>query len=119
MIEAAGHGVLLYVFPHERASVLADFKIQTAPYSGQQAVPNPGGQDLTSSESAAFSSGAGRLRDFGLGAQVLVDLGCGKIRLITNNPRRVVGASGHGLDIVECLPIRLPAKVVALREQEG
>ena len=62
---------------------------------------------------------AERLRDFGLGAQVLADLGCGKIRLITNNPRRVVGASGYGLDIVECVPIRASAKVVALREREG
>ena len=60
-----------------------------------------------------------RLRDFGLGAQVLTDLGCGKIRLMTNNPRRVVGASGYGLDIVECVPFRATAKVVPLREQEG
>ena len=50
---------------------------------------------------------------------MLAELGCGKIRLLTNNPRRVVGASGYGLDIVECLPIRASAKVVALREQKG
>ena len=53
------------------------------------------------------------------GTQVLADLGCGKIRLLTNNPRRVVGASGYGLHIVDCLPIRAAAKVVPLREQEG
>jgi GTP cyclohydrolase II len=58
-----------------------------------------------------------RLRDFGLGAQVLADLGCGKIRLMTNNPRVVVGASGYGLDIVECVPMRAAAKVLPLREQ--
>ena len=68
------------------------------------------------SQLSAAPSGSDRLRDFGLGAQVLADLGCGKVRLITNNPRRVVGASGYGLHIVECLPIRPPPKVVALRE---
>jgi hypothetical protein len=68
------------------------------------------------SQLSAAPSGSDRLRDFGLGAQVLADLGCGKVRLITNNPRRVVGASGYGLHIVECLPIRQPPKVVALRE---
>jgi len=65
---------------------------------------------------SAAPSGSDRLRDFGLGAQVLADLGCGTVRLITNNPRRVVGASGYGLHIVECLPIRQPPKVVSLRE---
>jgi len=68
------------------------------------------------SQLSAAPSGSDRLRDFGLGAQVLADLGCGKVRLLTNNPRRVVGASGYGLHIVECLPIRHPPKVVALRE---
>jgi 3,4-dihydroxy 2-butanone 4-phosphate synthase/GTP cyclohydrolase II len=67
----------------------------------------------------ASPAATSRLRDFGLGAQVLIDLGCGKIRLLTNNPRRVVGASGYGLDIVECLPIRAAAKVVPLREHEA
>ncbi|MCX7869107.1 MAG: GTP cyclohydrolase II, partial [Terrimicrobiaceae bacterium] len=46
------------------------------------------------------------LRDYGLGAQILGDLGVRKIRLLTNNPRKVVGLEGHGLDIVEQLPIR-------------
>jgi 3,4-dihydroxy 2-butanone 4-phosphate synthase/GTP cyclohydrolase II len=45
------------------------------------------------------------LRDYGLGAQILADLGVRKIRLLTNNPRKVVGLEGHGLDIVEQLPI--------------
>jgi 3,4-dihydroxy 2-butanone 4-phosphate synthase/GTP cyclohydrolase II len=106
MIEDAGEGVLLYVFPRGRASLAADFAAQTA------APAKP------SSDVGAATPG-GRLRDFGLGAQVLADLGCGKIRLITNNPRHVVGASGYGLDIVECLPIRASAKVVALPLQAG
>lgn len=45
------------------------------------------------------------LRDYGLGAQILADLGVHKIRLLTNNPRKVVGLEGHNLEIVEQLPI--------------
>ena len=48
------------------------------------------------------------LREYGLGAQILVDLGVKHIRLLTNNPKKVVGLEGYGLDIVEQLPIRVP-----------
>ena len=47
------------------------------------------------------------LRDYGVGAQMLCDLGVNKIRLLTNNPKKVVGLQGHGLEIVEQLPIRV------------
>jgi 3,4-dihydroxy 2-butanone 4-phosphate synthase / GTP cyclohydrolase II len=47
------------------------------------------------------------LRDYGLGAQILYDLGVRKLRLMTNNPRKVVGLGGHNLEIVEQVPIRL------------
>jgi len=105
MIEEAGRGVLLYVFPRGRASMVADFDGQLA--RGQSSGP----------VAPAPTGPVNRLRDFGLGAQVLADLGCGKIRLMTNNPRVVVGASGYGLDIVECVPMRAAAKVLPLREQ--
>jgi 3,4-dihydroxy 2-butanone 4-phosphate synthase/GTP cyclohydrolase II len=49
------------------------------------------------------------LRDYGMGAQILFDLGVRKMRLLTNNPKKVVGLEGYGLEIVEQLPIRLPA----------
>ncbi len=126
MIEDEGQGVLLYVFPRGRQSLLADFTAQTGIKATSPSpstpippsVPSPLSVDTPSAPVVPTPSG-GRLREFGLGAQVLVDLGCGKIRLITNRPRRVVGASGYGLDIVECLPIRAAAKVVALREQKS
>jgi 3,4-dihydroxy 2-butanone 4-phosphate synthase/GTP cyclohydrolase II len=47
------------------------------------------------------------LRDYGLGAQILFDLGVRQIRLMTNNPRKVVGLEGHKLHIVEQCPIRI------------
>lgn len=47
------------------------------------------------------------LRDYGVGAQILVDLGLKTIRLLTNNPKKVVGLQGYGLEIVEQLPIRV------------
>lgn len=45
------------------------------------------------------------LRDYGIGAQILVDLGLRKIRLMTNNPRKIVGIHGYGLDVIERVPI--------------
>ena len=52
---------------------------------------------------------ASDLRDYGMGAQILCDLGIRKMRLLTNNPKKVVGLEGYGLEIVEQLPLRLPS----------
>ncbi len=48
------------------------------------------------------------LRDYGIGAQILVDLGVQKIRLLTNNPRKIVGLEGYGLTVVERVPLKVP-----------
>jgi 3,4-dihydroxy 2-butanone 4-phosphate synthase/GTP cyclohydrolase II len=47
------------------------------------------------------------LRDYGIGAQILVDLGIHKIRLLTNNPKKIVGLRGYGLEIVERIPLEV------------
>jgi 3,4-dihydroxy 2-butanone 4-phosphate synthase/GTP cyclohydrolase II len=48
------------------------------------------------------------LRHYGIGAQILVDLGVRQIRLLTNNPKKVIGLDGYGLRIVERVPIQIP-----------
>jgi 3,4-dihydroxy 2-butanone 4-phosphate synthase/GTP cyclohydrolase II len=45
------------------------------------------------------------LRDYGIGAQILVDLGVRKMRLMTNNPKKIVGLEGYGLKVVERVPV--------------
>ncbi len=52
------------------------------------------------------------LRDYGEGAQILVDLGIKKLRLLTNNPKKIVGLMGYGLEVVERVPIEIPPNEV-------
>lgn len=49
------------------------------------------------------------LRDYGMGAQILYDLGVRKIRLLTNNPKKIIGLGGYGLEVVEQVPLSLPS----------
>ena len=49
------------------------------------------------------------LRDYGIGAQILRDLGVRKMRLLTNNPKKIIGLEGYGLEVVSRLPIEIPA----------
>ncbi|MCK5494051.1 MAG: bifunctional 3,4-dihydroxy-2-butanone-4-phosphate synthase/GTP cyclohydrolase II, partial [Candidatus Omnitrophica bacterium] len=52
---------------------------------------------------------AADLRDYGIGAQMLVDLGLKKIKLLTNNPKKIIGLEGYGLEIVERTPVQIDA----------
>jgi 3,4-dihydroxy 2-butanone 4-phosphate synthase/GTP cyclohydrolase II len=105
MIEEAGAGILLYVYPRGRVSLAAELRA----FAGAPAAP----------ESSGAGKGATRapaLTDIGLGAQVLVHLGVRTVRLLTNHPRRIVGLAGYGIEVAECVPIRPPGRVVPLRD---
>lgn len=96
-IEEAGSGVLVYMRQEGRGIGLAN-KIRA--YKLQE----EGLDTVEANERLGFGSD---LRDYGMGAQILYDLGVRKIRLMTNNPRKVVGLDGHKLEIVEKVPIRI------------
>lgn len=94
-IEEAGKGVLVYMRQEGRGIGLAN-KIRA--YKLQE----EGLDTVEANERLGFGSD---LRDYGMGAQILYDVGVRKIRLMTNNPRKVVGLDGHKLEIVEKVPI--------------
>lgn len=96
-IEEAGKGVLVYMRQEGRGIGLAN-KIRA--YKLQE----EGLDTVEANERLGFGSD---LRDYGMGAQILYDLGVRKIRLMTNNPRKVVGLDGFKLEIVEKVPIRI------------
>ena len=99
IIEREGRGIFLYVHPG-RVSILDDLRAHVL-HEGGGRVPSA-------------------LRDYGLGAQVLRDLGVRQVRLMTNNPRKIVGLKGYGLEVVERVPIQTTTaeNVVLMRQKQ-
>jgi 3,4-dihydroxy 2-butanone 4-phosphate synthase/GTP cyclohydrolase II len=97
MIQEAGEGVLLYMGQEGRGIGLSG-KIRA--YRLQEC----GLDTVEANERLGFKAD---MRDYGIGAQILCDLGLSSIRLITNNPRKMIGLHGYGLDIVERVALEI------------
>ncbi len=99
MIDEEGVGAIVYLRQEGRGIGLVN-KLKAYEYQRQ------GMDTVEANEKLGFKAD---MRDYGVGAQILVDLGVRQIRLMTNNPKKMVGLEGYGLSIVEQVPIEVPS----------
>ena len=99
-IEKEGNGVLLYMRQEGRGigllNKMSAYKLQEEGYDTVEA-----------NEKLGFGAD---LRDYGIGAQILRDLGVSKMKLLTNNPRKIAGLKGYELEVVDRVPLQMPTK---------
>jgi 3,4-dihydroxy 2-butanone 4-phosphate synthase/GTP cyclohydrolase II len=112
LVQEQGEGVILYIVGHEGRGIGLGNKLKAYELQEQ-------GQDtVEANESLGFPAD---LRDYGIGAQILADLGLHSIRLLTNNPRKIVGLEGYGLKVTQQVPLEIescPANYEYLRTKK-
>jgi 3,4-dihydroxy 2-butanone 4-phosphate synthase/GTP cyclohydrolase II len=97
MIDEAGHGAVIYLRQEGRGIGLVH-KLKA------YALQDSGLDTVQANEALGFKPD---LRDYGIGAQILIDLGLSSIRILTNNPKKIVGLDGYGLSVVEQVPMQI------------
>lgn len=98
MVQEEGTGVIVYIYHHEGRGIGLLYK-----HLAYQ-LQDEGKDTVEANEQLGFPAD---LRDYGIGAQVLTDLGLSSIRLLTNNPKKVVALEGHGLRVIEQVPLTI------------
>ena len=106
LVQAEGRGVVLYLVGHEGRGIGLANKLMA--YKLQE----EGADTVEANEALGFPAD---LRDYGIGAQILVDLGLSSVRLLTNNPKKLVGLEGYGLHVSEVVPLQVACKPENLR----
>jgi 3,4-dihydroxy 2-butanone 4-phosphate synthase/GTP cyclohydrolase II len=100
LITEAGRGVLLYIMNHEGRGIGLLNKLRAYELQDRQGLDT-----VEANRSLGFKPDH---RDYGIGAQILRELGVRKMRLMTNNPTKYIALDGYGLEIVERVPLEVP-----------
>ncbi len=111
-VQEEGRGVILYIVGHEGRGIGLENKLKA--YELQER----GHDTVEANEALGFPAD---LRDYGIGAQILADLGLTSMRLMTNNPTKIVGLEGYGLRVTEQVPLQVachPENVRYLRTKK-